>query len=398
MGSACFKDSNATKPPQPKKKKMRLEPTAAEQRQLDGLFWSFLSGSGSVHRYYLSDVVLFAHRVADGTAIRRIRDGASFSLPGLSEFITGERNQDISAVAFDITVFPNRHVSCMYKWVNAAVFMINQVLDFPARYHGSKHHVQLEQDCDASFELLRRSGGVTTDKVGFNALSLATRCPYTMRKLLNEPTLRDGWNLCHKPAEISAQGNEGPLLSTATPLVQSLVDSNQEKEENEQLRPKLIDIMTDEGINAFNPETHDALWWSIRFKKLATLRALLLRPNLDMTRPCTDAFVGFPRTDICERQRVLGVFDEVANHFAVLPIMMHQIILDRYGIVIPHPVCQIVAEYYRMPYPVSFYSNAKVSTIAQQQSAATAAAAPAALTIHEQPNTVHPILGCFYEW
>ncbi len=358
----------------------KLTPTVAEQQELDYIFKRFL-----VYKRF-DDVLLFAHRVADGTAVSRLREWR-VNLDSMSMFAhaSGQRDQDISHIQFNVANFDGK--SCfrpaLFHWVHKSAYELQRATI------GSKQKV--EDDCNQVFELLRRSGAVTYSAAisrqcdaENNAFASASLCEYTTRMLLMEPTLRLGWNVASD-------------ICGYVPLVHFLTFAAL----NERLDPrpsatKIVELMSDEAINSGG-----ALWRSVYFRT-DILRALLLRPGLDMNLQ-PDVKLAVKKLPYQWRESVIDVFDEVAKVFTVVPEMIQDLVLARYRIDIPLPLCQIVADYYRMPYPLSFYPYPKRGSTNTQLAATAASASAAALvpatpTIHGRSNTVHPVLGCFHEW
>lgn len=133
---------------------------------------------------------------------------------------------------------------------------------------------------------------------------------------------------------------------------------------------KIVPLMSDDAINS-DATTHGALWYAIRNVQIATLYQLLMRPGLNMN-PVSD-----PRGAICLHsldncQKVLSVFDEVAQVFSIVPRLIQTSYHGNepcsylgkessiYNDNLPLPLCQIIADYYRMPYPLSFYRSSNV--------------------------------------
>ncbi len=208
-----------------------------------------------------------------------------------------------------------------------------------------------EQDVKDSFQLIKRNGGVTLahalsfpngsgrfNSVNFYGFVLTSGNEFALDTILSEPELRPGWNVV-----CTTKCRSTPLIYA---LSISFGDSN---------ATRIVHVSDDETINAVDANFKSALFYAVVNQHLEALYALLCRPSLDMNplfsvRHAMDKLNSVGQLESVEDE-IIDVFDQAAAVFAGVPYMIRDSVYAFTGIRIPLSLCDIVAQYYRMPYP-----------------------------------------------
>ncbi len=363
-----------------------LAPQSSTERAIASRMFRNLFTKGA-----LSVVLILCHRIADGTLQRFCSDPnfSTWSLHAQIESVTGNEKcdqPDISQVSFDEEKDELNGFSCLWHWSRPSLFM-------------DESHIQ------AMFQLLKRSGGVTLaaalaipEGQCFNVYgNVASRtCQHYIDCVLAEPLLDSGWNI----TGYSTWGHPHRI----SPLLQYLVSLKA----SDATCAKIVERTDDETINlSDDPDQRNPLFCAVHYGFLETLRALALRPSLDMnpklsiyancycksaiptsplesplletpssvsTSPSPDIETSVPtRETTIHGHPVHQVFAEMQRVYDILPTLINDAIFDCYGVTLGQPVCCIVAQYYRMPYPIFSVSQTVSSTMLATPVAAAAA-------------------------
>ncbi len=328
-------------------------PTVEEQDILNELFWTlYYNSSISSSSQSLRSVIGLMQQIADGRAIRRIRVGFGFASPEQQEYLNGlevdgfERiarpfdtkltDIDTSHIRFNATGLNVYGCSCLFNWASTNDEDPVSATSFPSP----------ESVVAQTFQLLKRSGGVTLDlactvpleQFNVNAFYMALRSsfPYWVQCLLSETSLDEGWSRLDT-------NNNTPLSAEISGL------------DNEDIGPLVVRAMTDDAINEVNIKGKSLVWLAVASNRLSTLRTLLLRPALDLN-PLPGDYglqdaVREKRLTDANRLQIGAVFDDVALVFSQIPFWIHDAVYYGYHLTLDLPVCMIIYHYYRMPYP-----------------------------------------------
>ncbi len=203
-----------------------------------------------------------------------------------------------------------------------------------------------KEDVTRAFEFLKRSGAVLLSAAtipnprdpraeGFFESVLDHEETYWLDNVLSEPCLTPGWSI------VNTEGQ--------TPVYHVMLNHFDVKCDEKCAR--VVDVMTDNAINQSDRRGWTLLNLCMGKHNLLTLRKLLLRPSLNMnSRPNT---IKFPIAFTSERYREIeSVFREVASIFSTVPKLVQDSFHDRFALTLDLPVAQIIADYYRLPFPV----------------------------------------------
>ncbi len=315
-----------------------------DQILISEMFWQLF-------RHTLTEphlILIFAHRVAEGTVLPTLRLGFNDSFINdrldYVRSLSPKRDQDISKVKFDASGTNREGKSCLFYW--------------------SLSDSSVKEDIQEIFALLKRSGGVSlklarhshaNQNVYTYALNSALR--HWVDQLLSTPELNKGWSL--------------QLPNLRTPLMHCVANGYAPLK-------SIIDQMDDESINVVDREGNTLLFYfvqqiciernegslgeGIAFASkpnslieaqsesyslfINEFKLLLRRPSLDLN----------PKQSIHRQMHKLPsirrAFDFAANVFSVVPQLVNDALYHGYALHVPIGVCQIIADYYRMPYPI----------------------------------------------
>ncbi len=324
---------------------------------LNNLFWIlYYNSSISSSPHSLRSVLGLMQQIADGRAIRRA--GFGFGSPeaqdeylnGLAATSAQLTDIDTSSVRFDATGLSPYGCPYLYYWASTADEDPIPTTLFPTP----------ESVVAQTFQLLKRSGGVTldlactvpTDQRRENVYYMALRSsfPYWVQCLQSDPSLHPGWSRLD-------EDDDTPLSAEITSRCY-----------NDQVGNLVVSTMTDDAINAINVEGESLVSLAVAYNRLCTLRTLLLRPELnlnsgDFSLPKSsglssensgshlhDAMRQKRLTD-ANRLQITAVFDDVALVFSQIPFWIHNAVYYGYHLTLDLPVCMIIYHYYRVPYP-----------------------------------------------
>ncbi len=320
-------------------------PTAQEQLLFDALFKHLFNKYSSDCSLVM--VVKLVHCIANGTAVKWLRQG----VPQLG--ILGIHNSKECFARVQHTVFDNlKNFVLEFSVVDAK--RINEVhfdasgvdswgVSCLSRW-ATQNDRHTTQHVTESFQLLKRSGGVTLQaalvytKMTHNAYhcSLLSSRTDWVDCLLSEPTLNDGWSI--------------PYDQKQTPLLSAL-SSNQLIASREKNSLSIMPVMSDSAINTIDEYGNTALYLAIRRPLILLLEALLMRPGLNMNPSVVTVRFALQHVLPVHRQSVVEVFNIVARRFAILPLLIHDAVYTGWQTILPIPLCTIIYQYYRTPYP-----------------------------------------------
>ncbi len=202
-----------------------------------------------------------------------------------------------------------------------------------------------KQDVTRAFEFLQSSGAVSLSAAtipnprdpraeGFFEYVLDHEETYWLDNVLGEPCLTPGWSI------VNSEGQ--------TPVHHLMW--NQFTVECDEKCARVVDVMADNAINQSDRRGWTLLTLCLRKHLLLTLRKLLQRPSLKMNPSVTvRTRISFPSKRYVEIDRV---FLEVASIFAIVSKLVQNSFHDGYSLTLDLPVAQIIADYYRLPFPV----------------------------------------------
>ncbi len=254
-------------------------------------------------------------------------------------------DQDISRVSFDASRPVGK--SFLYYWA----FL---------------HCRTKEEVIHTIFDLLQRNGGVTlkaalegNPRVNAYILALSSRQPFWVDRLLTIPELHSGWSVrCNE--DENGEKNEAPVFPLFRGLSMGLIP--------DATIAQIVPHSNDPALNASRyHETRQVTAFHVAILNgyPQTLYAILLRPGLEMNSPPMPSFVRhsilFGGTQ--KQTAITHAFDQAQLAFADLPTMLSNVLFTAIGLALSIPLCNIVAQYYRMPYPVR-----KCKTLIAEQS------------------------------
>ncbi len=314
------------------------------QDTINELFWYFLRLAATCDSIAILKFIALAHRVADGTLVDylRLHPGGERDV---FNFLPTTRDQDISHVAFDASkdVIDDTNetiVSALYCWAFLPEGTSKDIMN-------------------TMFDLLQRSGGVSlhgaVQMSGGNnayAMALVSREPFWADRLLARPELNPGWNV---PCNSTISGEANPIVPLLFGLNRSLLP--------DATMAQIVPRTNDDSINSYIPVSSfrlTALNYAIisypqPISYPETLYALLLRPHLDMNPPKSHQSVResiHGTLTLNQQMAVAQVFDRAQLAFASLPAIINDILYNTYALELSLPLCNIIAQYYRMPYPI----------------------------------------------
>ncbi len=297
--------------------------TMEDARRMNALFYYVCSVNRDCGLRY---IVKLMQQVASGAATRAILQG----IDKRDYFITlvtllDDPHVNIDTVAFDATEPAFDGQSLLHHWVTNA--------DSHSAY-----------EVRTTFELLQRSSGVTLKTALSNgphthtniyALAINSDHPYWVSCLLSDSTLDPGWSVA------TTRLNRTPLMHAMGHL----------REWMKECGPRLVQMMNDDAINAYDCYGTTALVQSVAIGYVSILEALLLRSSLNMN-PIPSLRTTIDLQSLKHSSATISVFDKVARVFAVVPSLIHNALYNGYDITLPLPICTIIYHYYRMPYPI----------------------------------------------
>ncbi len=316
-------------------------PTVEEQAILNDLFWTlFKNSSDPSLPHSLRSVIGLMQHIADGRIIRHLRAGLESSVDRDQYIKTLNReltDMDTSHIRFDATGLNNFASPCLFSWA-----LTNDEETTATSFPDPESVVR------QTFQLLKRSGGVTlnlacmvpTDYVNdANVYNMALRSsfPYWTQCLQREPSLDAGWSL------FDIYHNTPLSFEISTLLYDDRVGH------------LVVSTMTDDALNKVNVDGKSLVWLAVAYNRVRTLRALLLRPALNLNhKPGNFALYNAicqRRLTIENRLEITAVFDEAAQHFAPIILTIRDAFYSSYHLTLDLPVCTIIYHYYRIPYP-----------------------------------------------
>ncbi len=120
---------------------------------------------------------------------------------------------------------------------------------------------------------------------------------------------------------------------------------------------QILSVTNDEALNRLDLAGQSALWYAIYREHLDVLQALLRRPNLDMNNCSESIYRDFDHVESFGQQRIMYVFDQAAALFADVPHLIHETVYGQSRTTLPLPICDIIFNYYRKPYPIKELSS-----------------------------------------
>ncbi len=308
-----------------------VTPTTQEQLKFDAMFKHLFSKYSSASALMM--VVKLMHCIANGTAVEWLRQGVPQHTvyDNLKSFVLELSVVDakrINEIHFDASGVDSWGEAYLSRWAMQ-----------------SDRHTP--QNVTESFQLLKRSGGVTLQAAlvhtelchtAYHCSLLSSRTDW-VDCLLSEPALNDGWN-------IPCDQQQTPLLSALSSSSNQLIASR------ERNSLTIIPIMSDSAINAVDEYGNTALYLVIQRSLVLLLEALLMRPGLNMNPSRTVGSALGRFFSPVRRQPIVDVFNTVARRFAIVPSLIYESVYNGWQLTLPMPLCIIIYHYYRTPYPI----------------------------------------------
>ncbi len=296
-----------------------------------------------------SNALILGHWVADGLLVEHIRNGTVRATASVLELVRTIRQcecdptlDNVSSVVFDATELDDTGTPYLWFWA-----------------HSSRYQFQVSRDVGVSFQLLLQNGGVTLSAALAQPVTIenpSRRNVYSfaaqdhnanyLKCLLSVPQLNMGWSM---PCE----------ANDCTPLLAALKVMNTDANcariaalTNDYAINSTVLSHTKTSASTVGEGPKSALWFAVNLSHLDTLRILLLRPSLEMNPPALSVYDALRYKTDYRRRAVGEVFDDVQKTFDILPAFLNDTLYEFCGIPFGLPVCLIIAQYYRMPYPI----------------------------------------------
>ncbi len=207
-------------------------------------------------------------------------------------------------------------------------------------------------------------------------------CFQGMELLRQEPELHTGWNnICCESTRTTPLSyhlryyhRKGPSVLPLLPNAASLPDiptaekalirlidfgdgsamlgENTRRISQNDIAASIVPMTDDETINAIDSDSNSALYYAVSSLALGALYKLLCRPSLDMN-PVKSVFQAMKHLYNFQRRQIIAVFDDAAAVFADVPCTIDDSIYASSGRTLSIAVCEIIAHYYRLRYPVA---------------------------------------------
>ncbi len=262
---------------------------------------------------------------------------------------------DISSVTFDAARPFDRRYTFLRQWVLWSDRAFN------------------EFEVKQSFQFIQRNGGATVaaamalpvDIYGvvlYNAYSLIAQswCSSAVRQFIEDPVLAPGFN-----SFTNEDTDRSPLIHSAA-------------QGQESTAGQILSVANDDTLNYLDETGKSALWYAIYRARFNLLYELLRRPALDMNNCSTSIYRALDHMEPCNQQRIMHLFDQAAALFAHVPHLIHETVYRDSYTSLPLPICDIIFNYYRMPYPIKDAATATQTLITTTATAAAGAAAATA--------------------
>ncbi len=241
--------------------------------------------------------------------------------------------------------------------------------------------VTTDAEVEQSFEFIRRNGGVTfdaamtfpVDSLGHhynNAYYMIANSAWAwaIQRFVDDPILAPGFNITETPPHFVGGKN-------LTPLVRSITQGKAAT------ALQILSVTNDTTLNHVDANGKSALFYAVDRAQLNVIFALLCRPGLDMNNSSPSVYSAINHMNhmnASKRQSIIAVFDRAAALFAGVPHLIHETVYHDSCTTLPLPICDIIFNYYRMPYPIPDAPAAAAQTLGLSTATAVAATAAAA--------------------